>query len=132
MTEIQQITAPVVVHRKRRDVSQSALAVIVLVTSTVVFLGLVGLILMEEIATGDAITACPDPAGALYNPGRARWSTWPPGSYCDYRETHPDWPARVAVQPRPPTSRAVLLLVTPPAIGLAVVDLSRRARRRST
>ena len=132
MTENQQSITPVVVRHNRRDKSHSALAVIVLVTSTVVFLGLIGLILMEDIETGDAIAACPDPAGALYNPGRPRWSNWPPGSYCDYRSIHPEWPADVAVEQRPPTARLVLLLVTPPAIGLSVVDLTRRARRRPT
>jgi hypothetical protein len=133
VTETQQVTTPVVVaHRNRRDKKHSTLAVIVLLTSTVVFLGLIGLILMEEIAMDDAITACPDPAGALYISGRPRWSNWPPGSYCDYRAIHPEWPASVAVQQRPPTARAVLLLVTPLAIGLSVVDLTRRARRRPT
>jgi hypothetical protein len=131
VTETEQTGARLVVHRDRQGVIQSVLAVIVLVTSLIVFLGVVTLILVEDIAMDDAVTACPDPAGASYNAGRPRWSMWPPGSYCDYREVHPEWPEDVAVQQRPPSSRAALLLVTLPAIGLSVVVLLRGSRRRT-
>jgi hypothetical protein len=80
--------------------------------SLLTMFGVVGEILVESSLYSD--TSCGDPARPSESVfGDARWSRWPPGSYCDYRRLHPDWPARVAVTGRPSPIRGVLLVVAP-------------------
>jgi hypothetical protein len=74
---------------------------------------------------------CPDPYGRLYHPGKLRSSWLPPGSYCDYRETHPEIPERLAVVDKPSSARSVLLLVSPMSALLSGWVLVLRRSRRS-
>jgi hypothetical protein len=106
------------------------LAGVVFALSTLALVGLVGVILLEDWASDDPIAACPDPAGQLYNPGQPRWSTWPPGMYCDFRAIHPDWPERQAVENRPSAVRGAALISLPPVIvsSLAILWRSRNKR----
>lgn len=114
----------------RLDVLRDVLAAVVLASTALAFAAVIIWITLDRGAMNDPFLACPDPAGQLYRPGQPRWSSWPPGLYCDYRTTHPEWPDGLAVEDKPPVSRAVVLCVTPPAMALSTIVLWQSARRR--
>jgi hypothetical protein len=118
--------------RRRRRV-RAWTAAVVFVVSTVALVGVIAVLLWEDTASGDAITACPDPdpAGGPYNPGEPRWSTWPPGMYCDFRNIHPEWPEDQAVEDRPSAARGAALIACPIAMALSLAILCRSRTPRS-
>lgn len=67
-------------------------ALVVLAVSVTAFVGTI-YAAWADAGVGDAEIVCADPYGRLYHRGRLRSSWLPPGSDCDYRETHPEIPS---------------------------------------
>ncbi|MEO5842753.1 MAG: hypothetical protein ABIQ73_16780 [Acidimicrobiales bacterium] len=105
------------------------LRTVILVVSTLTLLAVLGEVFIEWNLYSDL--SCADPAASSDSVfGKALWSRWPPGSYCDYRGLHPDWPESAAIRGRPSPIRGVLLLVAAFTSTLSAVYLWTVVKRR--